>query len=248
MRQSLSNDTDSPIVAEGLTKRFGRVTALDGLDLEVRPGEVHGFLGPNGAGKSTTIRAILGQLRLDGGHLTLFGGDPWRHAAQIHTRVAYVPGDTALWPSLTGGECIDLIGGLQGSLDRARRDVLIERFELDPRRRASSYSKGNRQKVALVAALATKADLFLLDEPSVGLHPLDVRTLLQVLQRLTDRGATVIVIEHDLDVIANADYVIDMGPGGGAEGGRIVASGTPEQVMDAPESLTGRYLARHLGR
>lgn len=166
MRQSLSIDTDYPVRAECLIKRFGRVTALDGLDLAVARGEIHGFLGPNGAGKSTTIRAILGQLRLDGGRLALFDADPWRDAARLHSRVAYVPGDTILWPGLTGGECIDLIGGLQGSLDRSRRDALIDRFELDPRRRASSYSKGNRQKVALVAALATRAELLLLDEPS----------------------------------------------------------------------------------
>ncbi len=168
MRQSLSVASQSQfaIEAQGLVKRFGRVPALDGLDLTVAPGTVHGFLGPNGAGKSTTIRALLGQLRLSSGELTVLGKDPWRDAPVLHRRMAYVPGDTVLWPGLTGGECIDVIGRLQGSQDRRRRTELIERFELDPSRRARTYSKGNRQKVALVAALSTHAELLLLDEPS----------------------------------------------------------------------------------
>ncbi|QGU01427.1 Daunorubicin/doxorubicin resistance ATP-binding protein DrrA [Corynebacterium kalinowskii] len=196
MRQSLSNDTDSPIVAEGITKKFGRVTALDGLNLHVKTGEVHGFLGPNGAGKSTTIRAILGQLRLDQGHLRLFGGDPWLDAAELHKRVAYVPGDTALWPSLSGGECIDLIGGLQGSLDPRRRAELIDRFELDPRRKAGSYSKGNRQKVALVAALATQAELLLLDEPTSGLDPVMEQRFIDTVREAKAEGRTVLLSSH----------------------------------------------------
>ncbi|MEJ6013856.1 ABC transporter ATP-binding protein [Corynebacterium sp. H127] len=196
MRQSLSNDTDSPIVAEGITKRFGHVTALDGLNLHVKTGEVHGFLGPNGAGKSTTIRAILGQLRLDQGHLRLFGGDPWHDAADLHKRVAYVPGDTALWPSLSGGECIDLIGGLQGSLDPRRRAELIDRFELDPRRKAGSYSKGNRQKVALVAALATQAELLLLDEPTSGLDPVMEQRFIDTVREAKAEGRTVLLSSH----------------------------------------------------
>ena len=151
MRQSLS---EFVVSAEALSKSFGRTRALAGLDLAVRPGEVHGFLGPNGAGKSTTIRALLGQLRLDAGRITVFGLDARRDAVDIHARLAYVPGDTALWPGLSGGECIDLLGGLHGGLDRARREELIDRFELDPTRRFRTYSKGNRQKVALVAALA----------------------------------------------------------------------------------------------
>lgn len=206
MRQSLSTESNSLIIAEGLEKRFGRVTALDGLDLTVRRGEVHGFLGPNGAGKSTTIRAILGQLRLDGGRLTLFGEDPWADAARLHRRLAYVPGDTALWPGLTGGECIDLIGGLQGSLDRARRDELIDRFELDPRRRASSYSKGNRQKVALVAALSTRAELLLLDEPTSGLDPVMEQRFLQTIREIAGEGRTVLLSSH---IMAEVEQLCD---------------------------------------
>src|SRR5438309_3161982 len=148
---------DDVIVAAGLSKSFGHIRALDGLDLTVRAGEVHGFLGPNGAGKSTTIRILLGLLRADAGAVTLFGRDPWRDAVTLHRRLAYVPGDVTLWPSLTGGETIDLLGRLRGGLDRSRRDELLERFDLDPTRKARAYSKGNRQKVALVAALASGA-------------------------------------------------------------------------------------------
>ena len=155
-----------------LVKRFGAVTALDGLDLSVRTGEIHGFLGPNGAGKSTTIRALLGQLRLNSGAVAVFGQDAWRHAIDIHARLAYVPGDTMLWPNLTGGQCIDLLGGFHGTMNGVRRDELVERFELDPTRRFRTYSKGNRQKVALVAALACDVELLVLDEPTSGLDPL----------------------------------------------------------------------------
>src|SRR5215467_2995721 len=143
------------IDAEGLIKRFGKVTALDGLDLKVRTGEVHGFLGPNGAGKTTTIRILLGLMRHDGGRVSLLGGDPWAQATALHRRLAYVPGDVTLWPSLTGGEVIDLLGKLRGGLDPARRRELTERFSLDPTRKARAYSRGNRQKVALIAALAS---------------------------------------------------------------------------------------------
>ena len=156
----------------GLRKTFGRTVALDGLDLEVRTGEVHGFLGPNGSGKSTTIRVLLGLLRADAGEVRLLGGDPWRDASSLHRRLAYVPGDVDLWPTLTGGEVIDLLGRLRGGVDPRRRADLLERFDLDPTRRSRSYSKGNRQKVALVAALAADVELLLLDEPTSGLDPL----------------------------------------------------------------------------
>ena len=146
------------ISVSGLRKTFGRTVALDGLDLEVLPGEVHGFLGPNGSGKSTTIRVLLGLLRADAGEVRLLGGDPWRDAASLHRRLAYVPGDVSLWPNLTGGEVIDLLGRLRGGDDRRRRDELLERFDLDPSKKSRSYSKGNRQKVALVAALAAPMD------------------------------------------------------------------------------------------
>src|ERR671930_1788223 len=160
------------ISVSGLHKSFGRTHALDGLDLSVETGEVHGFLGPNGAGKSTTIRVLLGLLRADAGEARLLGGDPWTHAVELHRRLAYVPGDVNLWPNLTGGEAIDLLGRLRGGLDPRRRDELLERFELDPTKKGRAYSKGNRQKVALVAALAADAELLILDEPTSGLDPL----------------------------------------------------------------------------
>src|SRR5262249_11952805 len=160
------------IAVSGLVKTFGRTRALDGVDLTVRTGEVHGFLGPNGAGKSTTIRILLGLLRADAGTATLLDGDPWRDTAGLHRRLAYVPGDVTLWPNVSGGEVIDLLGRLRGGLDEKRRADLLDRFDLDPRKKARTYSKGNRQKVALVAALASDVELLLLDEPTAGLDPL----------------------------------------------------------------------------
>src|SRR5919198_477346 len=160
------------IEISGLVKTFGPTRALDRLDLTVRRGEVHGFLGPNGAGKSTTIRVLLGLLHADSGTARLLGGDPWSDAVELHRRLAYVPGDVNLWPNLTGGEAIDLLGRLRGGLDRRRREDLLERFELDPTKKGRTYSKGNRQKVALVAALAADAELLMLDEPTSGLDPL----------------------------------------------------------------------------
>jgi ABC-2 type transport system ATP-binding protein len=163
----------SAIAISGLVKDFGpRMRALDHLDLEVRTGEVHGFLGPNGAGKTTTIRVLLGLLRADAGRVALLGGDPWRDAVALHRRLAYVPGEVNLWPNLTGGEVIDLLGDLRGGLDHARREELLERFQLDPTKKIRAYSKGNRQKVALVAAFSSDVELYLLDEPTSGLDPL----------------------------------------------------------------------------
>jgi ABC-2 type transport system ATP-binding protein len=159
------------ISVSGLVKTFGRARALDGLDLVVRTGEVHGFLGPNGAGKSTTLRILLGLMRVDAGTARLLGGDPWADATELHRRLAYVPGDVTLWPSLSGGEAIDLLGRLRGGLDKNRKAELLERFDLDPRRKSRTYSKGNRQKVALIAALACDVELLLLDEPTSGLDP-----------------------------------------------------------------------------
>src|SRR3954462_3997610 len=163
---------EAVIDVRGLVKTFGQQRALDGLDLSVRLGEVHGFLGPNGAGKSTTIRVLLGLLRKDAGEVTLFGGDPWRDAAPLHRRLAYVPGDVNLGPNLTGGEVIDLLGRLRGGVDQKKRDDLLRRFDLDPTKKGRTYSKGNRQKVALVAALASDVELLVLDEPTSGLDPL----------------------------------------------------------------------------
>src|SRR5687768_6067977 len=161
--------TPPAIAIAGLVKTFGATRALDGLDLAVRTGEVHGFLGPNGAGKTTTIRILLGLLRADGGDVRLLDADPWRDAVALHRRLAYVPGDVALWPKLSGGEVIDMLARLRGDLDPVRRDELLERFELDPTKKVRTYSKGNRQKVALVAALASSAELLMLDEPTSGL-------------------------------------------------------------------------------
>lgn len=213
------------IDARGVHKRFGTTTALDGLDLTVAAGEVHGFLGPNGAGKSTTIRAILGQIRLDGGYLSVFGLHPRRDAVAVHRRLAYVPGDTALWPGLTGGECIDLLGKLHGGLDTSRRDDLIARFDLDPTKRTRSYSKGNRQKVALVAALSIRAELLLLDEPTSGLDPLMEAEFQRAVRESVDAGSTVLLSSHILDEVeALCDRVTII------RAGRAVSSGTLEDL------------------
>jgi ABC-2 type transport system ATP-binding protein len=186
------------ISVSGLVKTFGQTRALDGLDLTVRTGEVHGFLGPNGAGKSTTIRVLLGLLRADSGEATLLGGDPWRDATSLHRRLAYVPGDVSLWPNLSGGEVIDLLGRLRGGLDPRRRKDLLERFDLDPTKKGRSYSKGNRQKVALVAALASDVELLVLDEPTSGLDPLMEAVFQDCINEERDRGRTVLLSSHIL--------------------------------------------------
>ncbi|MGK5112359.1 ABC transporter ATP-binding protein [Geodermatophilus sp. CPCC 205506] len=197
---------DTAIVVSGLIKTFGSTRALDGLDLEVAHGEVHGFLGPNGSGKSTTIRVLLGLLRADAGRVRLLGGDPWADAVELHRRLAYVPGDVTLWPGITGGEAIDLLGRLQGGLDPARRAELLERFDLDPRKKARAYSKGNRQKVALVAALASDAELYVLDEPTSGLDPLMEAVFQEEVRRLRADGRTVLLSSH---ILAEAEALCD---------------------------------------
>ncbi len=194
------------IDVRGLDKRFGRVRALDGLDLRVAAGEVHGFLGPNGSGKSTTIRVLLGLLRKDGGEARLLGGDPWTDAADLHRRLAYVPGDVNLWPNLTGGEAIDLLGRLRGGLDERRRAELIERLDLDPTKKGRSYSKGNRQKVALVAALSADVELLLLDEPTSGLDPLKESVFGECVDELRLRGGTVLLSSH---ILAEVERLCD---------------------------------------
>lgn len=191
----------SVIDIDELTKSFGHVRALDGLDLTVDAGEVHGFLGPNGAGKSTTIRVLLGLVRADGGRVELLGGDPWTDAVALHRRIAYVPGDVTLWPSLTGGEVIDLLGRMRGGIDSARRAELIERFSLDPRKKARTYSKGNRQKVALVAAFSSNAEMLLLDEPTSGLDPLMEKVFDDCVADASARGATVLLSSHILSEV-----------------------------------------------
>src|SRR2546428_3134477 len=186
------------ISASGLVKNFGRTRALDGLDLTVRTGEVHGFLGPNGAGKSTTIRILLGLLRADAGSARLLDGDPWRDVTTLHRRLAYVPGDVTLWPNLSGGEVIDLLGRLRGGLDAKKRDELLRRFDLDPTKKGRTYSKGNRQKVALVAALASDVELLILDEPTSGLDPLMEEVFRQCIEEERQRDRTVLLSSHIL--------------------------------------------------
>jgi ABC-2 type transport system ATP-binding protein len=212
---------DDIVHIEGLVKQFGSFRALDGLDLHVRRGEVHGFLGPNGAGKSTTIRILLGLMRHDGGTITLYGRDPWSEGPRLRSDLAYVPGDVSLWPGLTGGECMDILAGVHGGMDPGRRAELIERFELDPAKRARDYSKGNRQKVALIAALASEVDLIVLDEPTSGLDPLMEQVFQVVIRERRQQGATVLLSSHILsEVEALADRVSII------RRGKTVTSGT----------------------
>ncbi|MBM0236420.1 ABC transporter ATP-binding protein [Micromonospora sp. ATA32] len=212
---------ETAIEASGLVKSFGRTRALDGLDLTVRAGEVHGFLGPNGAGKSTTIRVLLGLLRASAGTVRLLEGDPWRDAVALHRRLAYVPGDVNLWPNLTGGEAIDLFGSLRGGLDKRRRSALLERFRLDPTKKARTYSKGNRQKVAVVAAFASDVDLYILDEPTSGLDPLMEAVFQDCVREVTKEGRTVLLSSHIFsEVEALCDRVSII------REGRTVESGT----------------------
>ena len=211
----------SAISVSGLVKTFGPTRALDDLNLDVQTGEVHGFLGPNGAGKSTTIRILLGLLRADSGTARLLGGDPWKDTAALHRRLAYVPGDVNLWPNLTGGEVIDLLGRLRGGVNEARREELLERFELDPRKKGRTYSKGNRQKVALVAALASDVELLILDEPTSGLDPLMEAVFQACVNDERERGRTVLLSSHILaEVEALCDRVSII------RGGHIVETGT----------------------
>jgi ABC-2 type transport system ATP-binding protein len=189
------------ITVSGLHKSFGRTQALAGLDLDVEAGEVHGFLGPNGSGKSTTIRVLLGLLHADSGAAQLLGRDPWTDAVELHRRVAYVPGDVTLWRDLSGGEVIDLYGKLRGGLDKSRRTELIDRFELDPTKKGRTYSKGNRQKVALVAAFASDVDLLILDEPTSGLDPLMEEVFQRCVEEERDRGRTILLSSHILSEV-----------------------------------------------
>ncbi len=224
------------ITTRGLEKRFGQTIALDGLDLTVGEGEIHGFLGPNGAGKSTTIRILLGLARASGGVAELFGRDPWRHAAELHRRVAYVPGDVSLWPNLSGGEAIDLMARLRGGTANGRgygerRQRLIEDFQLDPRKRGRAYSKGNRQKVALIAAFATPAELYLLDEPTSGLDPLMEQVFNREIERVRADGATVLLSSHilsEVEVLCDRVSII--------RAGRLVESGTLTELRHLTRS------------
>jgi ABC-2 type transport system ATP-binding protein len=228
---------ENSISVAGLIKRFGQTTALDGLDLTVAQGEVHGFLGPNGAGKTTTIRILLGLQRADGGTVRLLDGDPWHDAVSLHRRLAYVPGDVTLWPNLSGGEVIDLLGRLRGGLNPARRDELLERFDLDPRKKGRAYSKGNRQKVGLIAALASDVELLLLDEPTSGLDPLMEEVFRQVIAEEKHRGRTVLLSSHILsEVEALCDRVSII------RQGRTVETGTLTQLRH----LTRTFISAEL--
>ena len=229
---------NSPVVTRGLVKTFGHVHALDGLDLEVHAGEVHGFLGPNGAGKTTTIRILLGLLRATSGHVEMFGGDPWADATALHRRLAYVPGDVTLWPSLTGGEVIDLLGRLRGGADPARRAELLERFELDPQKRCRTYSKGNRQKVALVAALASDADLLVLDEPTSGLDPLMEAEFGRAVAQERDRGRTVLLSSHILSEVETLCDRVSI-----VRAGRTVESATLPELRQSRRTVVTAELA-----
>ena len=224
--------------AEGLVKSFGGTRALDGLDLSVRTGEVHGFLGPNGAGKTTTLRVLLGLMRADSGSVRLLGGDPWRDAVELHRRLAYVPGDVALWPNLSGGEVIDLLGRLRGGFDTARRADLLERFDLDPTKRCRTYSKGNRQKVALIAALSSNAELLLFDEPTAGLDPLMEAVFQRCVEEERLRGRTVLLSSHILaEVEALCDRVTII------RDGRAVESGTLAELRHLTRTSVSAELA-----
>ncbi|MEU3061915.1 ABC transporter ATP-binding protein [Streptomyces subrutilus] len=226
------------ISVAGLHKAFGRTHALDGLDLAVTTGEVHGFLGPNGSGKSTTLRILLGLLRADSGTVELLGGDPWSDAVALHRRVAYVPGDVTLWPNLSGGEVIDLYGRLRGGLDPARRAELVERFELDPTGKGRTYSKGNRQKVALVAAFASDTDLLVLDEPTSGLDPLMEEVFRGCVTEARAAGRTVLLSSHILgEVEALCDRVSIV------RKGRTVESGTLAELRHLTRTSISAELA-----
>jgi ABC-2 type transport system ATP-binding protein len=230
---------ESVIHVQGLFKSFGKFRALNGLDLSVARGETHGFLGPNGAGKSTTIRVLLGLLRADAGQLTLLDGDPWRDAVQLHRRLAYVPGDVSLWPDLSGGEAIDLLGKLRGGLNEKRRADLLERFELDPTKKGRTYSKGNRQKVALVAALSSDVELLILDEPTSGLDPLMEAVFQDEIAREKAKGRSILLSSHVMsEVEALADRISII------RDGVVVETGTLDQMRQRTRTTISAVLER----
>ena len=231
------------ISVRALRKGFGATTALDGLDLTVASGEIHGFLGPNGSGKSTTLRILLGLLRADGGDVQVLGGDPWRDVETLHRRLAYVPGDVALWPTLTGGETIDLLCSLRGPVDEARRASMVERFALDPTKKGRSYSKGNRQKVALVAALSCDVELLLLDEPTSGLDPLMEAVFKTAVREFRSAGGTVLLSSHILSEVESLCDRVSI-----IRDGRNVESGSLADLRHLSRTTIVATLARPIDR
>lgn len=230
---------DQVIGIRGLRKSFGRFEALRGVDLDVSRGEVHGFLGPNGAGKSTTIRVLLGLLRADAGTVQLLGGDPWNDVVSLHRRLAYVPGDVSLWPGMTGGEAIDLLGTLRGGLDESLRADLVERFELDPTKRGRQYSKGNRQKVAIIAALCSRVELLILDEPTSGLDPLMENVFQEVVDEAKAQGTSVLLSSHilsELEALADRISII--------RDGKVVRTGTLPELRGNTRTAIHAVLQR----
>lgn len=209
-----------------LTKKFGNFTALDQVNIEVNEGEVFGFIGPNGAGKSTTIRILLGILKATAGEAKIFGKNVWKDAVEIHKRIAYVPGDVNLWPNLTGGEVIDLFVKLRGTNNVSRREQLIEEFKLDPSKKCRTYSKGNRQKVALVAALSSDADLYIFDEPTSGLDPLMERIFQEKVLEAKREGKSVLLSSHILSEVEKLCDRIGI-----IREGEIIESGTLTEMQ-----------------
>ncbi|HMM81648.1 MAG TPA: ABC transporter ATP-binding protein [Terrimesophilobacter sp.] len=223
--------TSNAVTVEGLEKNFGSTRALDGLNLTIETGTVAGFLGPNGSGKTTTIRILLGLLKADGGNATLLGGDPWKDAVELHRRIAYVAGDVTLWPSLTGGQAIDILGSLRGDLDRIRVEQFLQRFDLDPTKKARSYSKGNRQKVGLVAAFASRAELLILDEPTNGLDPLMEGVFTECVAEAKAEGRSVLLSSHvfaEVEKLCDTVTII--------RDGRTVESGTLAELRHLQRS------------
>ncbi|MGG1485641.1 ABC transporter ATP-binding protein [Peribacillus castrilensis] len=208
-----------------LTKKFGKFTALNGVNIEVNKGEVFGFIGPNGAGKSTTIRVLLGILKATDGEAKIFGKDAWKDAVGIHKRIAYVPGDVNLWPNLTGGEVIDLFVELRGANNKSRREELIKKFDLDPSKKCGTYSKGNRQKVALIAAFSSDADLYILDEPTSGLDPLMERVFQECVMNAKNEGKSILLSSH---ILSEVERLCDKV--GIIRQGQIIETGTLDEL------------------
>lgn len=213
------------VEVNGLTKKFGKFTAIDNISLTINEGDIYGFIGPNGAGKSTTIKVLLGMLKPTKGTVSIFGKDAWKDAVEIHKKVAYVPGDVNLWPNLTGGQVIDLFLKMRGSHDPKKRDELIERFQFDPGKKCRSYSKGNRQKVALISAFASDADLFIFDEPTAGLDPLMERIFQQLVKEVSTEGKSVFLSSHILSEVEKLCQKVSI-----IREGKIIESGSLEEM------------------